>query len=66
MQPDEKLSKLLISKNFVSSNSEFKRLLKQNGVKLNGNLITEDILISKIKNKDKLSIGKRKNIQIII
>ena len=66
IQPDEKLSKLLISKNFVSSNSEFKRLLKQNGVKLNGNLITEDILISKIKNKDKLSIGKRKNIQIII
>ena len=51
IQPDEKLSKLLISKNFVSSNSEFKRLLKQNGVKLNGNLITEDILISKIKNK---------------
>ena len=66
IQPDEKLSKLLISKNFVSSNSEFKRLLKQNGVKLNGNLITEDLLISKIKNKDKLSIGKRKNIQIII
>tara|TARA_Y100001970_G_scaffold127152_1_gene157113 strand:+ start:10633 stop:11817 length:1185 start_codon:yes stop_codon:yes gene_type:complete len=66
IQHDEKLSKLLISKNFVSSNSEFKRLLKQNGVKLNGNLISEDILISKIKNSDKLSIGKRINIQIII
>ena len=63
---DEKLSKLLINKNIVSSNSEFKRLLKQNGVKLNGGLISEDVLISKINSDDKISIGKRTNIQIII
>ena len=63
---DEKLSKLLINKNIVSSNSEFKRLLKQNGVKLNGGLISEDILISNINSDDKISIGKRTNIQIII
>ena len=63
---DEKLSKLLINKNIVSSNSEFKRLLKQNGVKLNGGLISEDLLISKINSDDKISIGKRTNIQIII
>ena len=63
---DEKLSKLLINKNIVSSNSEFKRLLKQNGVKLNGGLISEDILISNINSDDKISICKRTNIQIII
>ena len=63
---NEKLSKLLINKNIVSSNSEFKRLLKQNGVKLNGGLISEDLLISKINSDDKISIGKRTNIQIII
>ena len=56
---------MLFSQNIVSSNSEFKRLLKQNGVKLNGKILSEDILISKLKNNDKISIGKRKNIQII-
>ena len=62
---NEKLSKLLINKNIVSSNSEFKRLLKQNGVKLNGKILSEDIFISKLNNNDKISIGKRKNIQLI-
>lgn len=64
-ESDEKLGKMLFSQNIVSSNSEFKRLLKQNGVKLNGKILSEDILISKLKNNDKISIGKRKNIQII-
>jgi tyrosyl-tRNA synthetase len=62
---DEKLGKMLFSQNIVSSNSEFKRLLKQNGVKLNGKILSEDILISKLNNNDRISIGKRKNIQII-
>jgi len=64
-ESDEKLGKMLFSQNIVSSNSEFKRLLKQNGVKLNGKILSEDILISKLNNNDKISIGKRKNIQII-
>ena len=64
-QSDEKIGKMLFSQNIVSSNSEFKRLLKQNGVKLNGKILSEDILISKLNNNDKISIGKRKNIQII-
>ena len=32
----EKLSKMLFNKNIITSTSEFKRLIKQNGVKLNG------------------------------
>ena len=42
----EKLSKMLFNKNIITSTSEFKRLIKQNGVKLNGKILSEDISIS--------------------
>jgi tyrosyl-tRNA synthetase len=60
----EKLSKMLFNKNIITSTSEFKRLIKQNGVKLNGKILSEDISISKIKNGYQISLGKRKNIEI--
>jgi len=60
----EKLSKMLFNKNLIASASEFKRLLKQNGVKLNGEILSEDISISELKNGYKISLGKRKNIEI--
>ena len=60
----EKLSKMLFNKNLIASASEFKRLLKQNGVKLNGEILSEDINISELKNGYQISLGKRKNIEI--
>ena len=60
----DKLSKMLFSKNLIASTSEFKRLLKQNGVKLNGKILSEDISISEIKNGYEISLGKRTNIEI--
>ena len=60
----EKLSKMLFNKNLIASASEFKRLLKQNGVKLNGEILSEDISISELKNGYQISLGKRKNIEI--
>ena len=59
-----KLSKILFNKNIITSTSEFKRLIKQNGVKLNGKTLSEDISISEIKNGYQISLGKRKNIEI--
>ena len=64
LNPNDKLSKMLFSKNLVASTSEFKRLLKQNGVKLNGEILSEDISISKIKDGYEISLGKRTNIEI--
>jgi len=64
LNPNDKLSKMLFSKNLVASTSEFKRLLKQNGVKLNGKILSEDISISEIKNGYEISLGKRTNIEI--
>ena len=60
----DKLSKMLFSKNLIASTSEFKRLLKQNGVKLNGEILSEDVSISKIKDGYEISLGKRTNIEI--
>ena len=60
----EKLSKMLFNKNLIASASEFKRLLKQNGVKLNGEILSEDVSISKIKDGYEISLGKRTNIEI--
>ena len=57
---------MLFNKNIITSTSEFKRLIKQNGVKLNGKILSEDISISEIKNGYQISLGKRKNIEINI
>ena len=55
---------MLFNKNLIASASEFKRLLKQNGVKLNGEILSEDVSISELKNGYQISLGKRKNIEI--
>ena len=39
-------------------------MLKQNGVKLNGEILSEDVSISKIKDGYEISLGKRTNIEI--
>ena len=64
------LSDLIISTKLENSKSEIKRLIKNNGIKINNLKIEEDLSISKIslnkKNFFKLSIGKKKHFKIEI
>ncbi len=64
------LSDLIISIKLENSKSEIKRLIKNNGIKINNLKIEEDLSISKIslnkKNFFKLSIGKKKHFKIEI
>ncbi len=64
------LSDLILSKKLESSKSEIRRLIKNNGIKINNIKIEEDLPIIKInlKNKNffKLSIGKKKHYKIEI
>ena len=64
------LSDFILFANLESSKSEIKRLIKNNGIKINNSKIKEDLLISSIdlKNKNffKLSIGKKKHYKIEI
>ena len=64
------LSDLIISTRLEESKSEIKRLIKNNGIKINNLKIKEDLLVSKIdfEKKDffKLSIGKKKHFKIKI
>ena len=53
----------LIKENLVASSNEFKRLLKQGGVKLNNEKITD--LNMKIEKNEVLKIGKKKFIRIV-
>lgn len=54
---------LLTEKSYVASNSEFRRLIKQGGVQLNGEKI--DDIETTLANGDVLKIGKKKFIKII-
>ncbi len=54
----------LISMDLVKSKSEFIRMLKQNGVQLNQEKITEDALGRVLQNKDVLKIGKKRFVSI--
>lgn len=54
---------LLVQKGFVPSNSEFKRLILQGGVQINGEKISEfDIVLI---NNDVIKIGKKQFVRII-
>ena len=54
---------LLVQQGYVGSNSEFRRLLTQGGVQLNGEKITQiDILLQE---KDVLKIGKKRFLRIV-
>ncbi|MFC4403198.1 tyrosine--tRNA ligase [Gracilibacillus xinjiangensis] len=53
----------LIERNLVKSKSEFLRLMKQNGVSINGEKIITDSLSQVINEDDVLQIGKKKFLQ---
>lgn len=55
----------LIDIGFVKSKSEFIRLVKQSGVKINGDKITEPELQLVLKDKDVLQIGKKKFLKLL-
>lgn len=55
----------LIAKNYIKSKSEFMRLIKQNGVSLNGEKITVDDTDQILMNEEVLQIGKKRFIQFI-
>jgi len=65
---NKNLSDLIISAKLETSKSEIKRLIKNNGIKVNNIKIEEDSPISQInlneKNYLKLSIGKKKHFKI--
>ncbi len=67
---NKNLSDIIMSAKLESSKSEIKRLIKNNGIKINNLKINEDIPCSKInlekKNFFKLSIGKKKHYKIEI
>ena len=67
---NKNLSDLIISIKLENSKSEIKRLIKNNGIKINNSKIDEDLPISKInlnkKNFFKLSIGKKKHYKVEI
>tara|TARA_B100001250_G_scaffold107510_1_gene90676 strand:+ start:601 stop:1824 length:1224 start_codon:yes stop_codon:yes gene_type:complete len=67
---NKNLSDLILSSKLESSKSEVKRLIKNNGIKINNLKIEEDLPVSKInlenKNFFKLSIGKKKHFKIEI
>jgi len=48
----------------VSSKSEFIRLVKQNGVRINGEIIGDDDLNMVLINSDVIKIGKKKFVRI--
>ena len=64
------ISDLILETKLESSKSEIKRLIKNNGIKINNFKIKEDLQVSKIdlnkKNFFKLSIGKKKHFKIEI
>ncbi len=67
---DKSLSDLIIYAKLENSKSEIKRIIKNNGIRINNLKVEEDLPISKInfnnKNFFKLSIGKKKHYKIVI
>ena len=61
---------LIILSDFEKSKSEIRRLIKNNGIKINNIKIEEDLAVSKIQTENKkffkLSIGKKKHFKIEI
>lgn len=55
----------LIAKNYIKSKSQFMRLIKQNGVSLNGEKITVDDTDQILMNGEVLQIGKKRFIRFI-
>ena len=55
----------LIAKNYIKSKSEFMRLIKQNGVSLNGEKITVDDTDQILMNGEVLQIGKKRFVRFL-
>ena len=56
----------LVMKGYVKSKSEFIRLVKQNGVSMNGEKIDENCFERKVNNQDVLQIGKKRFVKVLI
>jgi tyrosyl-tRNA synthetase len=54
----------LIELEFVKSRSEFIRLIRQGGVRINGEKINEDDLNRTLANSDVIKVGKKKFLRI--
>ena len=67
---NKNLSDLIYLGKLEKSKSEIKRLIKNNGIKINNIKIEEDLAVSKIQTENKkffkLSIGKKKHFKIEI
>lgn len=59
-----KLSELLLALGFVASKSEAKRLIQQNGVKLDNQVLNTDTLIEITKKPRLIQVGKRKILRL--
>lgn len=55
----------LIEQNFIKSKSEFLRLVKQNGVSLNGEKLSADAMDIVLMNNDVIQIGKKRFVKFI-
>ena len=55
----------LIKHGLVTSKSEFLRLVKQNGVSLNGEKLTSETLNQTIASEDVIQIGKKRFVKVI-
>ena len=56
---------LLIERGLITSKSEFFRLVKQNGVSLDGKKLTPDSLDEEINNESVIQIGKKRFVKIV-
>jgi tyrosyl-tRNA synthetase len=61
----EQLSKLLVTLNLASSNSEARRLIEQKAVEWNGEVIEKDGLSPKPTSGDIIKVGKKKYLKLI-
>ena len=61
-----RLTSLLVTANLSNSTSESKRLLKQGSIRINGQKITENLLVSSIKSQSIIQIGSKKSVELNI
>ncbi len=63
LQPGQKVLDVLVSGGMVASNSDARRMLQQNAVKLDGNLLTEPF--QEFPGPGVLQVGKRKFVRVV-
>lgn len=60
-----RLSEILCSNGLVSSNSEFKRLISEKGIRINGQVVTDPLIEMVPKQESVIKIGKLRFLKII-